>query len=160
MTGALAGKQPYGMNISRTKRCYQKRNAAGLCRSNHCTSSPVPGLTRCAPCAVAAEARCRASVQKNRAAAMVAYGGPTCKGCGETDYEVLTIDHEAQDGHKLRATQGSGNRLWRWLKRNNYPSGFRVLCWNCQHRAWMRLPLPNEIPLAQKACTRNSTVVL
>lgn len=26
----------------------------------------------------------------------------------------------------------TGSTFYRWLKRNNYPIGYQVLCWNCQ----------------------------
>ncbi len=61
-----------------------------------------------------------------------AYGGPICVCCGEEHIEFLSIDHingrkdEPKDERKK-----SGNNLYRWLKNNDYPTGFRVLCMNC-----------------------------
>jgi hypothetical protein len=44
----------------------------------------------------------------------------------------LTIDHENGDGAAHRRQIGQGSIvLYRWLRRNNYPPGFRTLCWNC-----------------------------
>ena len=59
------------------------------------------------------------------------YGGE-CACCGENKVEFLTIDHPNRDGaaHR-RIIGGSGSRFYLWLQRNNYPDGFRVLCWNC-----------------------------
>jgi len=61
-----------------------------------------------------------------------AYGGK-CACCGETRKEYLTIDHVDGDGRKQRREIGvtSSDGLYRWLRQNNYPEGFQVLCFNC-----------------------------
>jgi hypothetical protein len=59
------------------------------------------------------------------------YGGPQCACCGEGEYEFLTIDHINGDGAAHRRQMGSRRDIYRWLKQNNYPPGFRVLCMNC-----------------------------
>ncbi len=53
-----------------------------------------------------------------------------CACCGEKEYDFLTIDHVAGGGHKQRKEIHYGH-LFRWLMRNNFPDGYRVLCWNC-----------------------------
>jgi hypothetical protein len=75
-------------------------------------------------------------------AALAAYGGEKCVGCGETEIVVLSLDHIKQDGHLYRAEQGTGTRLYQWLRKNDYPPGFRVLCMNCQFRAREGKPFP------------------
>lgn len=61
---------------------------------------------------------------------LIHYGGnpPKCACCGEDKIEFLTMDHNGiiPDKHFR-----SGNTFYRWLIRNNYPEGFRVLCLNC-----------------------------
>lgn len=63
------------------------------------------------------------------------YGGdpPKCACCGESHIEFLTIDHINNDGakHRRKLNMTGGIKFYRWLKRNNYPEGYRVLCWNC-----------------------------
>ena len=60
-----------------------------------------------------------------------AYGGK-CACCGETRKEFLTIDHVNGDGNKHKKELGvTGSGFYRWLKQNNYPKGFQVLCFNC-----------------------------
>lgn len=67
------------------------------------------------------------------------YGGDPaeCACCGEQQIEFLAIDHINGGGGQHRREIGgpSGNAggatLARWLKRNGYPDGFRVLCHNC-----------------------------
>ena len=67
-------------------------------------------------------------------AAFEAYGGAVCSciPCGVTEELMLTIDHEKGNGaaHRRRIG-GGGYKLYLWLKRNKYPAGFRVLCFNC-----------------------------
>jgi len=46
--------------------------------------------------------------------------------------EFLTIDHINGGGNKQKQEiGGAGIKLYLWMKRNNYPSGFQVLCMNC-----------------------------
>lgn len=63
-----------------------------------------------------------------KTAAMAAYGGK-CACCGETEIGFLTIDHVNGGGAKHR--REIKNHIYGWLKKHNYPPGFRVLCWNC-----------------------------
>ena len=64
--------------------------------------------------------------------------GLKCKMCGNDDLTILTIDHINGNGNKHRKEIGIGRtcgaRFYFWLKRNNYPAGFQVLCFNCQFR--------------------------
>lgn len=49
--------------------------------------------------------------------------------------EFLQIDHINNDGkeHRKASGCGSGEAMYRWLKKNNYPAGFQVLCCNCNY---------------------------
>ncbi len=63
-----------------------------------------------------------------------AYGGkePKCNCCGEKDMQFLTIDHINNDGASHRKKYNlPGNSIHFWLKKNNYPEGFQLLCFNC-----------------------------
>lgn len=65
-------------------------------------------------------------------AAIVAYGGYRCACCGETEPMFLTIDHINSDGKRQRRQLGAGsNKFYDWLRANNYPPGYQVLCSNC-----------------------------
>lgn len=61
-----------------------------------------------------------------------AYGGYFCKCCGETEPFVLTIDHiSGGGGLHARELGGLGGKLYEWLIKANFPTGFQVLCFNC-----------------------------
>lgn len=67
-----------------------------------------------------------------------AKGEPKCSCCGETEILFLHIDHIEGNGaehrRKLEKELGyypGGNNLPYWLKKNNYPDGFQILCANC-----------------------------
>jgi hypothetical protein len=56
-----------------------------------------------------------------------------CSCCGETNIDLLSIDHIEGLGNQHRRETGDGKGLhfYRWLHTNNYPLGFQVLCLNC-----------------------------
>lgn len=61
-------------------------------------------------------------------------GTNRCRCCGETNVDVLCINHLKGNGneHRLEATgDPKGRHFYRWLKKNNFPDGFNVLCRNC-----------------------------
>lgn len=67
-----------------------------------------------------------------------AYGGYVCKCCNEKERVFLAIDHIHNDGAEHRRTlfgkNGSGGgRMYKWLRKNHFPDGFQVLCFNCNH---------------------------
>ncbi len=55
--------------------------------------------------------------------------GNRCTCCGENHIEFLTIDHINGDGAKHR--KETNGHTYKWLIDNNFPEGFRVLCFNC-----------------------------
>lgn len=61
------------------------------------------------------------------------YGGdpPCCACCGEGLYEFLCIDHIGGGGGFHRQKMSSGNPIYSWIERHDYPDGFQVLCHNC-----------------------------
>lgn len=68
--------------------------------------------------------------KKNRLLCIAHYssGLNRCACCGESHAEFLAIDHINGGGHQHRKTIGN---FFRWLIRNGFPDGFRVLCHNC-----------------------------
>lgn len=62
----------------------------------------------------------------------------SCVLCGESDLVVLSIDHISGGGRKHIHKIGAG-QFYKWLIKNNFPSGYRTLCMNCQFRERERL---------------------
>lgn len=65
---------------------------------------------------------------------------PICEKCLEkgirvTDLNLLSIDHIYGGGSKHRKSLNMrGRNFYSWLKRNNYPDGYRVLCLSCNSK--------------------------
>jgi hypothetical protein len=95
----------------------------------------------------------RKSLLKLKRQVMDAYGG-VCACCGETELVFLTIDHIDDNGaehrRKMAGETGleysqAGARTYRWLRNNNYPDGFQVLCANCNcGKQWNRGICPHQ----------------
>jgi hypothetical protein len=71
--------------------------------------------------------------QRLREATLLHYGGnpPRCSCCGETIMEFLTIDHINGRKGTGHSRSFGGWRLYHWLKKHDFPDGYRVLCYNC-----------------------------
>lgn len=67
------------------------------------------------------------------------YGGLVCAciGCGIHNINVLELDHINGGGNAERKTVGSGKTFYKYLKKNKYPAGYRVLCANCNKGRWV-----------------------
>ena len=52
--------------------------------------------------------------------------------CAETDIDVLTLDHVANDGYKDRNGNKGASKLYARLIREQFPAGFQTLCANHQ----------------------------
>jgi len=67
------------------------------------------------------------------------YGGGKCLFCGDSRYEVLTIDHIHGGGSAHRKEfYGKYKNIYDLLSRTPFvPDTYRVLCWNC-HMAMTR----------------------
>lgn len=66
--------------------------------------------------------------------AILAYGGYRCIWCGIDDPIVLSLDHVENNGSVERKKHNrKGAAFYKWLRDNNYPSGYQVLCMNCNH---------------------------
>ncbi len=66
--------------------------------------------------------------------------GMKCSRCGIDDPDVLNIDHINQDGSKHRKKvlgNGGPNKMYRWLINNNFPDGYRTLCFNCNVKVYL-----------------------
>lgn len=93
----------------------------------------------------------RDRVRKLRKEVIEYYGGspPKCSCCGETIFEFLCIDHVNGGGCQQRKRLGlsSGSSFYAWLKRNHFPSGYQVLCANCNQGKQIRGQCPHSLSL-------------
>jgi len=63
---------------------------------------------------------------------VINYYGGECACCGIKWLAFLTIDHVDGRGKAHRRQVGRcGLAFYRWLKKNKFPKGYQVLCWNC-----------------------------
>jgi len=62
-------------------------------------------------------------------------GVPRCASCGETDIIVLCLDHiDGTGAQQRRSRRLTGIHLYCMLRREGFPLGFQVLCFNCNTR--------------------------
>ena len=76
---------------------------------------------------------------------------PQCVCCGERTLEFLTIDHvNGRKGLPRAERQLAGIKLYTWLRKNSYPTGFQVLCANCNLAKGVYGLCPHQINLHSK----------
>lgn len=111
-------------------RYYYVTKEADLCV--HCRDiKPIDGEILCQICKDKNAARGAQNRKKQKMAVVEHYGGE-CSRCGETDLDVLCIDHiDGGGGQHRKRLAKDGTTTYRWLVKNNYPVGFQVLCFNC-----------------------------
>lgn len=86
--------------------------------------------------------RNRANHKKLRVLCIEYYGGK-CACCGEARYEFMAIDHIDGGGGKHRKTIHTKS-FYRWIIKNNFPEGFRILCHNCNQSLGLYGYCPHE----------------
>lgn len=80
-----------------------------------------------------------------------------CEYCGETDFDILELDHKNGDGAKHRKELGytrdniNGAAMYRYAKKHNYPNIFRILCAGCNRSLGIRGYTPYEFEEDQEA---------
>lgn len=103
--------------------------ASGKCR---CGRTPALNRKQCSGC-ISSQEKSDALVREE---VFLAYGGPICACCGETERVFLSIDHIHGGGAKHRrellGENKGGIHFYRKLKKQKWPKGYQVLCYNCQ----------------------------
>jgi hypothetical protein len=57
-----------------------------------------------------------------------------CAGCPIRHIDLLTVDHVRGDGYRHRTQTNkklNGQHIYYWLRTNNFPTGFQILCGAC-----------------------------
>lgn len=62
---------------------------------------------------------------------------PKCACCGTRFFDFLTLDHINGGGreHRRQFKSPGSHTIHAWIVKNNFPSGFRILCYNCNCNA-------------------------
>lgn len=117
------------------KRCYKERieHAKGLCQSCYNTLWRQRHPEFAQECLSAT--RRWAKNNKRKVINHYSKGTNRCMCCHETIFEFLTLDHILGGGnsHRKSMKNTSSTCLYHWLIKNNYPEGFQILCFNCNH---------------------------
>lgn len=121
--------EPEFMSVKRARRrSWYRRNIerARIYRKEHYRLHRLEYLAR-------SKARYERDRGKLRMLVLKHYGGenPRCACCPESTLEFLQIDHidgKKEMGHDRMF---SGDKLYRWIVKHQFPSGFQVLCANC-----------------------------
>lgn len=111
---------------------YHKLRQQGLCTV--CGQLPPRFGFKCDACHERHRQKSLESHQKLKDRVFKHYGGYTCACCGLTkDSEFVHMDHKNGGGNEHRRQIGghSGGKMYRWLERNGFPSGFQPLCADC-----------------------------
>ncbi len=135
---------PAGMSSALRTRRYQRRHKEQLMLKRRTPAARAKAAAAMrkwrAEHTEKARARDRAHNVKAKALMLAAYSG-ACACCGETEPAFLCIDHINGGGNRhLREIKKRGTRFWDWVRQQNYPPQFRLLCFNCNNATrWGRL---------------------
>lgn len=137
----MCGQQPHEDGRASCAACLakyrdkvQQHRDADTCKT--CGEPKEKGRSHCPACLAKMAEQKKVETKKIRDEVFSAYGGYRCQcpGCDATEPDFMQIDHVNNDGAEHRKSlPGLGAGLYRWLKNNNYPPGFTVLCASCNH---------------------------
>lgn len=94
-------------------------------------------------------------MMKLRMETFAAYGGAKCVCCGVTYTEFLCLDHINGGGAKERMSEPGGHYLYRRLRKQGWPLGYRVLCFNCNSSLGFYGYCPHQVNPASYVPGRN-----
>jgi hypothetical protein len=100
----------------------------GLCQCGR----PLATKTLCETCRKRTAANGKKRAEALKLEILKHYGGK-CVFCEEYRPIFLTIDHIDGNGaeHRRKEKINTGSKTYRWLKKNKFPKGFQVACFNC-----------------------------
>jgi len=155
------GKSPPRKNNVRCETClgkhnfssrksYNKNLSTGLCAN--CGGTKEDSRSSCNDCL-----KKKQDEHLRRKLKCFEHYGNACKCCGEAIEEFLTIDHINGGGNNHRREIGghsgknphANSKIYAFLIRNGFPSGFQTLCFSCNRGKWMNKgTCPHMDPLA------------
>jgi hypothetical protein len=94
----------------------------------------------------------RAARSRLRSQLVEAYGG-CCACCGEKEQAFLVLDHDGDVPRHHRDGRGrriGGTALYRIVKKEGYPSSYRLLCWNCNAAHAYYGSCPHQDPVVRE----------
>ncbi len=117
--------------------CWQKTATQRALRREdvHCVDCGLPaveGRRTCEKHQKMARSRNAITNKRYRDVILNAYGNQ-CVCCGETEWELLAIDHKNNDGAVERRTlkKHGGVSFYRHIINNDFPSHYQILCHSC-----------------------------
>ncbi len=77
-----------------------------------------------------------------------------CNCCGIKDFVFLSIDHVNGGGNKEKRENkiSGGTSFYYWLKKQGFPSGYQVLCRNCNEAKHVNGDCPHKIGYRCRSC--------
>lgn len=136
------------LEIEREKARRQRlrRKRQGLCLAFGCPHPAESGASvYCTNHRQVNRDRLKRYDRRRKAEVFEHYGGCICACCGEQRIEFLTLDHVHGGGNRHRR-EARIAKLAAWLKRNGYPPGFQVLCFNCNQEKGAGTECPHQWP--------------
>jgi hypothetical protein len=119
-------------------RCYQRLPEASV-------------LVTCPACVVKHRRSHQAWARRLKREVLSHYGGARCVCCGEAGLAFLTVDHVRGNGAEHRRELGvTGFKFYRWLKKQDFPPGYQVLCMGCNWAKRRQQCCPHQL-LREKA---------
>jgi hypothetical protein len=113
-----------------------------------CRKKIETGLKYCKECLIVFGERHKLFAGRLKLEVLKHYGNGQCECCGEGHEAFLTIDHVEGSGSRHRRTHTGGKggeAFYRWLKKNGFPKGYRVLCFNCNFAIWRLGTCPHQV---------------
>ncbi len=109
---------------------YEQKKKNGICIC--CGKAVDTNLTYCSRCKKARNLSRKQGDRRLKKEIIERYGGQ-CACCKEKEIAFLTIDHIQGNGNKHRTEikKCGGTNFYHWLKKNDWPEGFQILCFNC-----------------------------
>jgi hypothetical protein len=119
--------------INRAGKRIKRQAEAGHCV--RCGEKNDRKTMLCSSCQLLASAK-----HQQRRKQVFDHYGWVCTCCGEAHPEFLTMDHMNNDGGRRRREDISHANLYVWLIKNDFPTDFQPLCWNCNSaKRWNRI---------------------